>query len=1679
MTLEPLNIQSTSSNVTIGQGAGFSLDGGTISIGQDAGASGQNSYALAIGNQVGQFNQAGFATAIGAEKAGNLNQGSYATAIGSNAGENNQGEGAVAIGFQAGEISQGANALAIGRKAGYGLISPQPANTIILNASGNDVSGVAGQTGSFYVSPVRAIQVDSNSPFTGLIVGGETFYQSFYNPLTSEFIYVTTSGGPTGPPPPPPDVDALTLGATFTSQALTEATDQLGFYSTARKMSFVVPTTGNYTFTFSGIQGGLYQVISTTTPLTLFADSTAITGLGASVFNSGDSYPLQAGTTIYLLSTGNLDEVLSIIVESVATPPPTQDFITLDNNYSLAPGAINVLTPLSTYTLPFLLAFEVTTTGYYSFTYSGISGSMYNVAITTTASTIYDDSSSLTPQFFVSGQPYQFIGGGTIFLLPEADVATAGFSILVEARDAPTFTIEPLTLGSEFVSSPLTLSVSDGYITPYLLSFLVPTTRRYQFTFSGINAAIYQVLSTTTPTTFVPDSYGLTPPSFVSGNSYDLTAGTTIYMLPLNTLNNSATLTLTIDIEPPIFLTLNVQSISTTGVVSVPTENAGYFTTPYIFAFTPPATDSYVFTYSGIDGYLINVLRESIPSTMYTDSTSLNPNYYQSATPYTLTEGTTIYFMPEDTSGSGSIDIEINLENPPPPPPVDLLVDTELITTKLTTLTSSGTYTLPSVLRFTPLTTGDYTITYTGANQLFQVLSSSTAQTMYTDSESVTPGTFTSGSTYSFNGGTTIYLLPADSTSGVSLTITISAGSSPPPPAPIDLIPDTQVVTTSTLSSPTDGSSFSLPHLLTFTPFTSGEYTFTYTGATSLFKVSSTSTAATMYNDSIQLGSATFLSGTTYTFTAGITTYLLPVSGESGTTLTITIATGSPTPPPELQTLVLGIPLTSSQFDAETSTGNFTTSKIIDFTPSTTGNYIFTFLGSGNLLYKVLRATTPETIYDDSSVQYSSGISYPLTSGVTIYMKPHSPAFDQPPLTIQVDLLVTQVPLNLILNQDVVSQVLDVPTGTGRFTTPHLISFDVPTTGNYKFTFSGINGILYQVLEGTLATDIYDVSDTLPVPVFSDGVPYSFAEGTTIYMMPDSSTNSQTLTIKVEQVITPPPPPATLSLGVAFNAQLSVTTSGNMKTTTGPLAFMVPENGSYSFTYNSLVATLNQVGASTTPESVITDSNEKDPVIFEAGTSYSLGQSQVIYFMPISENLSTTSLSITINLEERHLVQGTTLSGIPIDVLVPANQKLTTPYTISFNPPTTGAYTFTFSGLYQSGLLYKVLETTTPSTFLTDTQSTNPQTFLSGVKYNLQQGNIIYLMPADDVSGTFEISVAFNEPVLPVPLTLGTAFTSEALEEQTGLPGKRATSYVMSIDIPYTAKYLISYTGNVALYNVLETTVSTSMYDDSLTKTPPSFDSGTIYTLSTGMYYLIPDTSNSGETITITITAEEVPLSLNTTFSTDELTGVIDTGTRTTPFVLSFTPSSDGIYYFLINGLDTIYQVNNNTDGNSMYADSANKPYPTFVNEIRYSLTGGQPIYMLPEAILSVFQGTFTFEIRQVQTENIELILGDQISPIQPLSVALPTGTMFGKYTSPYILNFTPTSDGNYTFTFSGASEGLYVVSSTTTAMTFPDPTEILTSGVGRFYTASEGTIYLMPVDNAIDSTLTINVNIT
>jgi hypothetical protein len=151
MTMDVLNIRGVNTSLAIGNNAGYNQSSNSVAIGYYAGNTGQMSSSVAIGDNAGKNGQQKNSVAIGIF-AGANSQDYSAIAIGDNAGNASQSIGAVAIGTSAGKQSQGTNSIAIGTFAG---ITGQASNTIILNASGSELNGVSGQTGSFYVRPIR------------------------------------------------------------------------------------------------------------------------------------------------------------------------------------------------------------------------------------------------------------------------------------------------------------------------------------------------------------------------------------------------------------------------------------------------------------------------------------------------------------------------------------------------------------------------------------------------------------------------------------------------------------------------------------------------------------------------------------------------------------------------------------------------------------------------------------------------------------------------------------------------------------------------------------------------------------------------------------------------------------------------------------------------------------------------------------------------------------------------------------------------------------------------------------------------------------------------------------------------------------------------------------------------------------------------------------------------------------------------------------------------------------------------------------------------------------------------------------------------------------------------------------------------------------------------------------
>ena len=142
------NLSVTSQSVSIGfqagnSGQGFSsvaiganaapLNQGSeaVAIGSNSAYTSQGSYAVAIGRNAGGNSQGTQAVAVG-DSAGRLTQGPYAVAVGLAAGSSSQGSSGIAVGFNAGRFTQGIQAVAIGDSAG---LSGQSTQAIAIGTS--------------------------------------------------------------------------------------------------------------------------------------------------------------------------------------------------------------------------------------------------------------------------------------------------------------------------------------------------------------------------------------------------------------------------------------------------------------------------------------------------------------------------------------------------------------------------------------------------------------------------------------------------------------------------------------------------------------------------------------------------------------------------------------------------------------------------------------------------------------------------------------------------------------------------------------------------------------------------------------------------------------------------------------------------------------------------------------------------------------------------------------------------------------------------------------------------------------------------------------------------------------------------------------------------------------------------------------------------------------------------------------------------------------------------------------------------------------------------------------------------------------------------------------------------------------------------------------------------------
>lgn len=280
-----------STAVAVGYGAGLTTQGeeavavgpnsggtaqsnGAVAVGASAGSNSQGLDAVAVGNNAGNETQSIRAVAVG-RRAGYTGQGGSAIAIGSTAGQTNQSSGAVSVGADSGQTNQGSYSVALGFRAGY---LNQANNTIIINATGSSTNGVADQSNSFYVNPIRNA------------LGNVGILQ--YNNATKEVTYHTdiTVGTITSNTVTLTNALAITSGGT----GATTATDALNnLLPSGEQTGYVLTTGGAGTYYWATAGGGGGATVGQT--LTTLRQSNVATE-GQTVFDLVNDLDYTPGT---------------------------------------------------------------------------------------------------------------------------------------------------------------------------------------------------------------------------------------------------------------------------------------------------------------------------------------------------------------------------------------------------------------------------------------------------------------------------------------------------------------------------------------------------------------------------------------------------------------------------------------------------------------------------------------------------------------------------------------------------------------------------------------------------------------------------------------------------------------------------------------------------------------------------------------------------------------------------------------------------------------------------------------------------------------------------------------------------------------------------------------------------------------------------------------------------------------------------------------------------------------------------------------------------------------------------------------------------------------------------------------------------------------------------------------
>jgi hypothetical protein len=171
--------------------------------------------------------------------------------------------------------------------------------------------------------------------------------------------------------------------------------------------------------------------------------------------------------------------------------------------------------------------------------------------------------------------------------------------------------------------------------------FTASTTGQYVIYLSGVET-LYNVLSTSTQTTYITDSASQTPNYFTNGNTVSLTAGQKLYLMPKGSLGQTASIQIS-NSSPPI---LTINQTNQNFNINILGEGGNYYTLrPLRFANGSGDTIQYTFTVGSGINQVLGVTASTIPETAITDTvTTYGPGFI------VLAPNTTIYLMPSSSS---------------------------------------------------------------------------------------------------------------------------------------------------------------------------------------------------------------------------------------------------------------------------------------------------------------------------------------------------------------------------------------------------------------------------------------------------------------------------------------------------------------------------------------------------------------------------------------------------------------------------------------------------------------------------------------------------------------------------------------------------------------------------------------------------------------------------------------------------------------------------------------------------------------------------------------------------------------------------------------------------------------------------------------------------------------------